>query len=512
MHSNLATLRRYRPRILTLATLAIVLALLVLSNLSFDKGSNWNFAHKSYGWPLIWHRFVYIEYGETIGWHWSASRLAINLAMWLLMLAATASVCEWLSSHYRPRFRWSLRGMLAAMGLLAASCAWFAAASERAGLQDQIIETLVLPEPAVGVERRGPQWLDLFGVDRFRRRIVFARLDAEILDLEAADVEKLLGQLAELRQLRRLVLRLKQLTPAVSKALSRLPQLESLSISAGSPSPGDERISHECLTAIGKMTQLEGLELSGVVIRSESLLCLGGLSNLRSLAITGAYTPDSEASLLSHLPVLPRLDVLDLTRSKLCRDDCSRLAALPRLKSLRLGGDRLCGEALTELSQLESLEEVEIGNSRHENVDLAAKLARLLTIDRLRVVQIHDMEPDVQAPFGSIGEREMDLDDRETLHVRDGDIERVRQALDALREKKPGIVIDVRWHSRMAWGEEESAWSSYDRAPIHDPTWLPASDVPWMTAAQRADFDKKGGWARFDAAGWGNERANSTSF
>ena len=55
------TFSRYRPRVLTLVVLCVVSAMLVLANLTFDKNSEDWFAAKSYGWPLIWHRFVRVH-------------------------------------------------------------------------------------------------------------------------------------------------------------------------------------------------------------------------------------------------------------------------------------------------------------------------------------------------------------------------------------------------------------------------------------------------------------------
>jgi hypothetical protein len=503
---------------LTLVALAIVLALLVLSNLSFDKGSNGGFAHKSYGWPLVWHRFVSFEYGNTIGWYWSASRLAGNVAAWLLMLVATASVSEWLLRRYRPRFRWSLKTMLAVTGLLAASFAWFAAARERASLQDELIKELAWLEPSVAVERWGPQWFDLFGVDRFRRRIIAARVDVDRGGMDAAYVEMLLQRLSGLHELQSLDLHLSQLTPGVPAALSQLPQLKNLKIRAGSPAAGGEQLSHQCLLAIGKMARLERLELSGMMIKSESLTCIGGLAKLRSLAIMGAETPNGEEPLLSSLPPMPRLASLNLSYSQLQEHDLLRITTLPRLTSLSLAGAVISADGWAELSQLDFLEELEIGNSEDDDVGLAAKLESLIALSRLRTcrmrhVALRELLLSQQIPSAHLGNAYLKLENGDGLIVWDRDVERVRRALDTLREGKPGIVVDAGWNDLKWWDwPEESVWSGYDAQPEHEPAWLPTSDEPWLSATQRADFEGEGGWARFDAAGWGAEEEHSASF
>lgn len=181
MHPTLRALSQCRPRVLTLVALVLVAASIVLSNLSCDRRSSGHFYCQSYGWPLIWHRYVLLGFGHaTIGWYYSAGRLAANLAMWLLALATTGGACEWLLRRYRPRLRWSLRTMLAAVALLAVLCAWFVNARERARLQDPLIAAMPggWTGPQAGVERWGPIWLDLFGADRFCRHIVCASLSA----------------------------------------------------------------------------------------------------------------------------------------------------------------------------------------------------------------------------------------------------------------------------------------------------------------------------------------------
>jgi len=168
------------------------------------------------------------------------------------MLAATAGASEWLLRRYRPRFRWSLRTMLAVMGLLAASFAWFGAARERAGLEDSIIDALddseiALPfgESKVSVERSGPQWLDLFGVDRYRRHIVFAKLrvneDREWvqwrLNSNAVGSERLLKRVQRLDKLQHLALIVDRITPSICDTLGKLPHLRKLRIEVWNSNP-----------------------------------------------------------------------------------------------------------------------------------------------------------------------------------------------------------------------------------------------------------------------------------
>lgn len=60
MRRFLRAFSAYRPRLLTVLLLTVVAALLMLANLSAEQSlpqRHWiAFGHKSYGWPLIWHR------------------------------------------------------------------------------------------------------------------------------------------------------------------------------------------------------------------------------------------------------------------------------------------------------------------------------------------------------------------------------------------------------------------------------------------------------------------------
>lgn len=495
---------------LTLVALAIILALLVLSNLSFDKGSNGGFAHKSYGWPLVWHRFVYFEHGHTIGWYWSASRLAGNVAAWLLMLVAMASANEWLLRRYRPRFRWSVRTMLAVTGLMAVSFAWFAAARERAELQDAIIDELKWLQPNVAVGRSGPRWLDLFGIDRFRRHIAFARLDEVLRGMNEPEVENLLKRVAQLRELQTLVLRVEQMTPAFADALNELPQLKNLSIQAGPRALENNQFSRECLAAIGKMTQLEHLELQGGKISSECLEYFNGLTKLRSLAITIVDTTDEGPPLLSSLPPFHELLALDLSGSQNRDLDLRRLVVFPRLKSLNLARTNVTDAGLAELAALDSLEELAISDSTGSDGITAEALESLLELNRLSVLHIlrEFLGQRMRAPPGVESVRI----GGEEFCVLERDAERVRRLLQQLQRSMPGIVID-RKQSLIGMNRRDFAFpfDDYDANPDRNPSWFPASDVPWMTRAERAEFEQGGGWAVFDAAGLGKEQENSVS-
>ncbi|HEV3006996.1 MAG TPA: hypothetical protein VGX78_21175 [Pirellulales bacterium] len=179
---------RYRPRVLTLMVLTAVVGLIVLANMSCDQvmlddgsdfASLWR-ARPFYGWPLIWRWHITIPgYGAPIelDQNYSAAHLTGNLAIWLVMLGAAAVACERFLRRHRPRLRWSLRTMLAMIGLVAAICAWCAALRDRADAQDPIISAASIAPRRfdLHLEYAGPKWLHFVGAGRSRRREMFQR-------------------------------------------------------------------------------------------------------------------------------------------------------------------------------------------------------------------------------------------------------------------------------------------------------------------------------------------------
>ncbi|HEV3339947.1 MAG TPA: hypothetical protein VG125_06310 [Pirellulales bacterium] len=111
---------------MTLIVLMIVATPIVVANLSHDERPPtdlaWPPPNAAYGWPLIWHWCQFkpdsssLIAGTTVAAgmntelvEWSGTRLAGNLAMWLVMLAAVGFVCQWLLLRYGPRRRYRPR-------------------------------------------------------------------------------------------------------------------------------------------------------------------------------------------------------------------------------------------------------------------------------------------------------------------------------------------------------------------------------------------------------------------
>lgn len=600
---------KWHPRYLRFVTVVAsfaVMATIVLANLSFDKSFAGHFITKSYGWPLIWHRYVLIIGGTgTVGWYYSPGRLAANVAMWLFLLLASAGAVEWLSRRYRVRLRFSVRTMLACVALAAACCAWFVRARQRADAQDPLFEQR--HRIRTRVERSGPKWIDLLGVDRYRRRIVSVKMDTSLFESYEKDAT-LFDSVGRLSGLRQFTLEGARPIPALADALRRLPRLrnvnidlwngathgeqprdwnaclaaiakmrrlESLSIYgmtfsremseclSGLPNlkslelishgMNGERVPPECLTHLGKMTQLEWLslnyvtfppgdmnELAGLTslkslnvvhggigdslhgddvprelfvvigklrrlehfrlaggkIDAESLACLANLSKLKTLNLVHVET--SNPPLLGNLPVLPNVIAVGLWHSQAGDGDLEYLAALPHLKALGLADTSVTHAGLASLSRLESLEDVAIEGEMVTPAGLEALMA-IKGLTSLRLGEFTGTGLLVKLP----------LDDGRIVYVPEDQIGEYTAAIRKLRRAKPGIVIKDGALGIMPFYERptDSDWQKerfnyFDSLPDRKATWLPKSDAPWMTQAERAKFESEGGWARFDAAGW----------
>lgn len=512
MRRKLRAISRYRPRVLTLAILLAVGTLLVLANLSDDfrprrialpedaalstvNSKDWRFDVRepeagdasadpadpmwnlSFGWPLLWNQYIAVYgYGTAVvGWRYSLSRLAADVAIWLVMLTTPAAACEWLLRRYRPRWHWSLRTMLAAVGLLAACCGWFVYARDRANMEDALIDVIQQWHGQVWLERWGPNWLDLIGADRYRRRIVAASLVIGVIagEQDQQAVRGLLHQLSQRPGLRYLNLNTRELTPEVAGALidfaelhalsidnawlpegaaetlgeslHRMPRLRSLYLSPGArirrvaPSHAysfvgnHEQVADNCLAAVAEATQLETLTLSKIALRGDNLARLAPLINLRSLTIIsntvlGGDEPD-ETVILLGLPALPQLEALHLRGRDFGDDDLHYLTRVPRLHSLELVETEVTGNGLANLAAVPNLQEL----SLHANVTSSIGLVSSKGLEAfLTVAQLKRLHIDLEYP--------QPLGAQMTPLVQKG-----RRILSEFRHTHPDITVDGAW-------------------------------------------------------------------
>jgi hypothetical protein len=527
MRLNLRSLWHYRPRVLTLVVLLLIAALLVLANLSDDLrqrrtpvvrvngsqtflprnlgewpfdvgepksvGGAWNM---SYGWPLLWNQYVTLQgYGViVVGWRYSAARLAGNIGIWLVMLVLPAAICEWLLRRYRPRFRWSLRTMLGSIGLVAVLCGWFAWARDRASQEHALTEAITQQHGQVWFERWGPQWLDMLGADRYRRRIVAVQLVVGAPQVEVDHNEsgqRLIERLSELHHLHFLDFKAETLTTDMAGALGDLDQLHALSVNSNtlfsesidafgrsvskmkclrtlhiSPGPSftedDQDVAERCLAAVAKAPQIERLRLVQMAIRPETLEHLASLTNLRSLTLDELSPVEGEAShatLLSRLPSISQLETLDLEWCDLTDHDLGYLARLPKLMSLCLAAqeDGLALAGVKQLASLRSLQEVtlRIDLFSSQGVFLVEALEALPALPHLSRLHIPMQSKQPAGLSGSI-ELVPRVDN-------ESEAKRALLALEALRKARPGIVIEE--NSVGMGGREQSVIpAEYDTA------------------------------------------------
>lgn len=466
-----------RPRLITLILSIVIAALIVLANFSVDisDGADAGILYLSYGWPLVWRRYVLLN--DTVAWQifdwqWSTARLAGDTAVWLMLLAVPGLACEWASRRYQLRLRWRLRSMLAAVGLAAAACGWFVAIRDRANLQDSLITDIEGHGGIVAVERWGPKWLDLVRCDRFRRYIVAVRLplteDAVGEASPDAENDELLTQVSDLKTLRYLDLEFDRWNPVVSEALRNLRQVRSLTIEQREPiwEDNDCRVSRECLTIIGGLTELKRLELKGLTIRSDTLALLEGLTNLKSLTLNVMAIGDPPV--LRSMPMLPRLEVFEpvcfaggpFERAHFAveDDDLPYLAALPKIKALGLAFTDVTDMRLAELASSNSLEELDIS----PKMETANGLESLLALKRLRTLHL--------------GHRDGNADQETLAGPRDR---------EALRRSRPELIIDTDGSNPGRLHNFVPLWWEYDARPER-PDML--RGLKWFTPATRKRY------------------------
>lgn len=575
MRLSLSSIWRSRPRMLTILVFAAVAATIALSNLSCDRQWVYGISYKSYGWPFVWHRYVVLQIGYypgTIGWYWSWLRLAVNIAIWIAALAVAAGAAEWFARRHPMRPAWSMRAMLIFVTLAAAFCGWFAVARKRTIVQDAVLAAVPAHEPkfaylaglpAIRVDRYGPKWLDLMGLDRLRRRIISVDLMyRKFLDANNGGDEQLLEQLGKLPDLRSLSLQANRLSPTMAAALGDMRQLRYLRIELHDPPDANGNLMIACLPALSGLPQLEELDLENALIDERSF---SGLPNLKSLSLNRQssifYDEDRKEErawrvCLQALGQMKQLERLRLSSKVITSDGLGCLAPLRNLKILGLDDQsdsvKLFGPSRENVYAQETrLFDRLPALARLEALDLSGKsvnddgLRHLAVLPRLRSLSLRATSVTVAglAHLASLPSlAELTVDDGFFSNPAESD-ETVAAKIDALlaikglaklhlgqiviygsgwdrlnvegdddfscimetlSKRKPGLVIDGDPAPRHWWGRpdelNERTTSNDDCFPDRDAAWLPASDWPAMMPSWKVDFESKGGWARFDGA------------
>jgi hypothetical protein len=471
-------LTQCRLRLTTIVVLLMLATPMVLANLSRDVSSTSASAiqsvttiqsveQSSYGWPLIWRRRFECKDWTTTHrtWDYLAAAFAVDLAIWLALLAAAAVAWQWLIRRYPPRLRWSLRTMLIAVGATAALCAWCANVRHQVREQDEVIP--LIGEGTLRFEESGPKWFEVVGLGRYSRRMVGASMTVSDSQYREEQNEQILVHLSRLRGLRLLNFNLntdiapRVFNAAMADTLGTMRQLRRLNVDCRimrhivwnadgtqtwekGPSPAVQAVAHLCLAAVGKLTELDRLRVSLWKENSRELESLADLTNLKSLTLDiESYhnlKGDGQSRALAHLAVLPRLEELNLYRADVTDDDLRRLAGFPRLRLLNLSETAVSDVGLAELASLGSLEELAID----QQIATADAFKALMATKHLRAIHIANAEP-YDDEIGE-GLASLPLDDDYPWAVASSDVDGLRQALEALRKAQPGLVIDSKYH------------------------------------------------------------------
>jgi len=399
------------------------------------RGYAWNV---SYGWPLLWRQYVVTTaYGPVavVGRYISAYRFVVDVVIWVALLLSVGAGCEWLGHRYRLRLRWGLRSMLFATVVLSAFCAWVSAGYRRATVEDSVMATLSGPGARFRIEFRGPGWLDAFGAHRLRRRVVGAWVD--VVDDDGKVDNEVLRQVALLPDLECLLVQTGEVTPELTGALLGMRRLRILSIDGLYGENSGPRLADGCLSAIGRLTRLEHLDLRFLTMDGRSLAHLGALSKLKSLGLSsisrGLTGGVSDEPFLKYLPPFPDLQALDLQNSGVAEGDLRCLRGLPRLTSVNLDGTGVSGRGLKTLASLPALAELSVCSNRLSAVAISSLVAAR-NLKRLHLTECASTR-NAQAVIA--------LDHGGSLYASEAERDEWGRALAELRRANRGIVIDA---------------------------------------------------------------------
>lgn len=170
-----------------------------------------------------------------------------------------------------------------------------------------------------------------------------------------------LKSLADLRDLRRLILYDTSITDAGLEHLKALTGLETLVL-------GRARITGAGLAHLKGLTGLRELMLSATRVTDAGLVHLEGFTGLRDLSLAGTRITDAG---LVHLKGLTGLRHLDLRNTPVTYAGLEHLQGLTQLRSLDLYATRVAGQGIIRLQSLTGLEYLRLGGDRITDGDLA---------------------------------------------------------------------------------------------------------------------------------------------
>ncbi|MGH7139622.1 MAG: hypothetical protein ACREHD_28105, partial [Pirellulales bacterium] len=274
-------------------------------------------------------------------------------------------------------------------------------------------------------------------------------------------------------------------------------------------------------------------------IDGETFDRLAHLRSLKTLMLDGVRLHEQA---FSRLRQLPRLELIGLNDPNVGGSVLRDLARLPHLKSLVLDVKYFTTLGLEDLASLESLEELTLVGGEPALAPICASehgLDALLGLKHLKVLHVRrDLVGRYMASLGDPNVPQMVLhvrrdlvdqysgydywpklllDDGYEMRVPEHLLAEVQRGFDRLRKSHPGIVIDGDTYAAFASGIDDPVSSDINAEGVRFPfpAWLPANNVGQrLTPSEQADFEKIGGWASFDGAGYRNDdgRVISVSF
>jgi Leucine-rich repeat (LRR) protein len=184
--------------------------------------------------------------------------------------------------------------------------------------------------------------------------------------------DRSMARVSKLKELESLTL-----SAAVSKrGLNELSGLTHLRAFAVMPAAGRTEGIDEVPLKLSTLTELRTLSLRGLALRDEDLASLAGMHHLEWLVLDGAFTEGA----LWHLKDLPELKLLDI-RNVSCPtgESLAQLGGLKRLGDLTLSG-RITDAALARLPALPSLWSLRIVTDEPIRPETIALLKRTLPV------------------------------------------------------------------------------------------------------------------------------------
>jgi Leucine-rich repeat (LRR) protein len=252
-----------------------------------------------------------------------------------------------------------------------------------------------------------------FADENVKELAPFLKLRELSLESNYATLGASLARLAALRQLRRLNLSTNYLTRPGTKALGKLPSLESLILrhtELGGGGPGDQTPPHEPwpdgLVDLATLRNLRALDLgSNSGVTDQGLKALVPLTQLQTLSLRS--TPITDAGIAALLPfqrlkhldlsttaisdrgvakliALGGIDSLDLSYTKVTDAGIQKLVALKGLRSLNLSGTAVTDRALGNVAVMQPLESLSLINTQTTE----AGLKKLGALGQLKTLEL----------------------------------------------------------------------------------------------------------------------------